>query len=143
MFFIRKIDITIFLFQIYLNINIMAMDSLVPSPWSKFPFSHHRSFHLIVQMLDTHSILNCRLVCTDWKDWFTATKSLWNSVLHQVVARAFRRKVKFMHEHAWDIRLDLLPEIVDECCTEEQYMSVAIKVERATRQKIWVDFKVS
>ena len=45
-------------------------------------------------------------------------------------------------DQVWEIRLDLLLELVDECWDEKEEMSIAIKIERATRQKIWKEFEV-
>ena len=46
-------------------------------------------------------------------------------------------------ELVWDIRLDLLLEIVDECWTEKQEMTMAIRIERAAKQSLWREFEVS
>eukprot|EP00092_Neocalanus_flemingeri_P023530 GFUD01025518.1.p1 GENE.GFUD01025518.1~~GFUD01025518.1.p1 ORF type:complete len:514 (+),score=143.60 GFUD01025518.1:110-1651(+) len=117
-----------------------AAVSVTPSSWAKFPFSHPCSFQKILVMLDTSTILNCRVACTDWRDWFTASKTIWSSVSSRTVARVLRRKMRTELEQVWDIRLDLLLEMVDECWTEEQEMTMAIRIERATRQPIWCEF---
>eukprot|EP00092_Neocalanus_flemingeri_P040007 GFUD01043576.1.p1 GENE.GFUD01043576.1~~GFUD01043576.1.p1 ORF type:complete len:514 (+),score=137.80 GFUD01043576.1:112-1653(+) len=117
-----------------------AAVSVTPSSWAKFPFSHPCSFQKILVMLDTSTILDCRVVCTDWRDWFTASKTVWSSVSSRMVARMLRRKMRTELEQVWDIRLDLLLEMVDECWTEEQELTMAIRIERATKQSIWCEF---
>jgi len=44
-------------------------------------------------------------------------------------------------EQVWEIRLDLLLEMMDECWTEKQEMSMAIRIERAAKQKLWKEFE--
>jgi len=44
-------------------------------------------------------------------------------------------------EQVWEIRLDLLLEMMDECWTEKQEMSMAIRIERAAKQKLWREFE--
>jgi hypothetical protein len=43
----------------------------------------------------------------------------------------------------WDIRLDLLLEIVDKCWTEKQEMMMTIRIERAAKHSLWREFEVS
>eukprot|EP00092_Neocalanus_flemingeri_P040010 GFUD01043579.1.p1 GENE.GFUD01043579.1~~GFUD01043579.1.p1 ORF type:complete len:435 (+),score=112.83 GFUD01043579.1:35-1339(+) len=117
-----------------------AAFSVSPSPLVKFPFSHPVSFQKILILLDTSTILNCRVVCTDWRDWFTASKTIWSSVSSRMVARMLRRKMRTELEQVWNIRLGLLLKMVDECWTEEQEMTMAIRIERVTRQPIWCEF---
>eukprot|EP00092_Neocalanus_flemingeri_P095820 GFUD01121926.1.p1 GENE.GFUD01121926.1~~GFUD01121926.1.p1 ORF type:complete len:409 (+),score=125.20 GFUD01121926.1:39-1265(+) len=116
-----------------------ATVSVTPSSWAKFPLSHPLSFQKILTMLDTSTILNCRVVCTDWRDWFTASKTIWSGVSSRIVARVLRRKTEEL-EQVWDTRLDLLLEMVEECWTEEQEMTMAIRIERATKQSISWEF---
>jgi len=92
-------------------------------------------------MLDTATILNCRVVCTDWRDWFSISKTLWSSVLPKAVTRVFSRRVRAEVDQVWDIRLDLLLEMVDECWNEDQEMSMAIRIERASKQQLWREFE--
>ena len=120
------------------------MDSSIvtPSPWGKFPFSHPDSFQKMLTMLDTTTILNCRAVCIDWRNWFSISQTVWGSVLPRVVTRVFTRRVRMELELVWDIRLDLLLEMVDECWTEKQEMMMAIRIERAAKQSLWREFEV-
>jgi len=76
-----------------------------------------------------------------WRDWFYSSKTIWSSVLPKIVNRAICRKVRMELDQVWEIRLDLLLELVDECWTEKEEMGIAIKIERATRQKIWREFE--
>ena len=115
----------------------------MPSPWVKFPFSHPDSFQKMLTMLDTTTILSCRAVCIDWRNWFTISQTVWASVLPRVVTRVFSRRVRMELELVWDIRLDLLLEIVDKCWTEKQEMMMAIRIERAAKQSLWREFEVS
>jgi hypothetical protein len=115
----------------------------MPSPWVKFPFSHPDSFQKMLTMLDTTTILNCRAVCIDWRNWITFSQTVWARVLPRVVTRVFSRRVRMELELVWDIRLDLLLEIVDECWTEKQEMTMAIRIERAAKQSLWREFEVS
>jgi len=115
------------------------MDSV--SPWKIFPFSYPDSFQVILNSMDTHSILNCRRVCTTWRTWFNTSKTVWSGVLPKVVIRAISRRVKEELEQVWEIRLDLLLEMMDECWTEKQEMSMAIRIERASKQKLWREFE--
>jgi hypothetical protein len=87
----------------------------MPSPWVKFPFSHPDSFQKMLTMLDTTTILNCRAVCIDWRNWITFSQTVWARVLPRVVTRVFSRRVRMELELVWDIRLD-------ECWTEKQEM---------------------
>ena len=77
-----------------------------------------------------------------WRDWFNTSKTVWSSVLPNIVNRAVYRNVRMELDQVWEIRLDLLLEMVDECWNEKQEMCMAIKIERATRQKIWKEFEV-
>ena len=113
----------------------------VPS-WEIFPFNYPDSFQVTLNSLDTTSILNCRMVCTTWRNWFNTSKTVWSSVLSKVVIRAISRRVKVELEQVWEIRLDLLLEMMDECWTEKQEMSMAIRIERAAKQKLWKEFEV-
>ena len=115
----------------------------IPSTWIKFPFSHPSSFQKILAMLDTSTILACRRVCSDWRDWFSISWTVWASVLSNMVAKSVRRRWKFDLEQIWDIRLDLLLEMVDECWTVNREMQMAIRIERATNQSIWFEFEVN
>ena len=45
-------------------------------------------------------------------------------------------------EQVWFIRLDLLLDMMDECWTGKQEMSMAIRIERAAKQKMWREFEV-
>jgi len=119
----------------------MSTNGLPLSPWAKFPFSHPTSFKKLLKMLDTTSILNCRAVCTNWRDWFSISETIWSSVLPTVMSRAFERTTRVEVEQIWDIRLDLLYDMRDECWTEEQNMSTAIRIERATKQSLWWEFE--
>ena len=97
----------------------------------------------MMTMLDTATILNCRVVCMDWRDWFSVSKTLWSRVLPKAVTRVFSRRVRAEVDQVWDIRLDLLLEMVDECWTENQEMSMSIRIERASKQQLWREFEVS
>ena len=77
-----------------------------------------------------------------WRDWFNTSKTVWSSVLPNIVNRAVYRNVRMELDQVWEIRLDLLLEMENECLNEKQEMSMAIKIERATRQKIWKEFEV-
>ena len=66
----------------------------MPSPWVKFPFSHPDSFQKMLTMLDTTTILNCRAVCIDWRNWITFSQTVWARVLPRVVTRVFSRRVR-------------------------------------------------
>ena len=113
------------------------------SPWTKFPFSHPFSFQKVMAMLDTSTILACRVVCSDWRDWFSISSTVWASVLSNMVAKSVRRRMKLELEQVWDIRLDMLLEMVDECWTVNREMIMAIRIERAINQSIWLEFEVN
>ena len=118
----------------------MMMETV--SSWENLPFSHPDSFQAILDSLDTNTILNCRMVCTIWRNWFNTSKTVWSSVLPKVVNRAICRRVKMELEQVWEIRLDLLLDMMDECWTVQQEMSMAIRIERAAKQKLWKEFEV-
>ena len=117
------------------------MENVIHS-WEQFPFSHPDSFRAVLYWLDTPSVLNCREVCTMWRDWFNNSNTVWSGFLPKVVSRVLRKRVRVELEQVWDIRLDLLLDMVDECWTEEQEMSMAIKIERASKQQVWREFEV-
>ena len=112
------------------------------SSWNSFPFSYPDSFQAILNSLDTSTILNCRMVCMTWRNWFNTSKTVWSGVLPKVVTRAVCRRVKTELEQVWEIRLDLLLDMIDECWTENQEMSMAIRIERASKQKMWGESEV-
>jgi len=111
------------------------------TPWKNFPYSYPDSFQVILNSLDTASILNCRMVCITWRNWFNTSKTVWSRVLPKVVIRAISRRVKLELEQVWEIRLDLFLDMMDECWTEKQEMSMAIRIERAAKQKLWREFE--
>ena len=78
-----------------------------------------------------------------WRDWFNNSNTVWSGFLPKVVSRVLRKRVRVELEQVWDIRLDLLLDMVDECWTEEQEMSMAIKIERASKQHVWREFEVN
>ena len=45
-------------------------------------------------------------------------------------------------EQVWEIRLDLLLDMMDECWTGQQEMTMAIRIERAAKQNLWREFEV-
>ena len=110
--------------------------------WEEFPFSNPDSFQAVLYWLDTSTILSCREVCTMWRDWFNNSNTVWSGFLPKVVSRVLRKRVRVELEQVWEIRLDLLLDMVDECWTEEQEMSMAIKIERASKQQVWREFEV-
>ena len=110
--------------------------------WEEFPFSHPDSFQAVLYWLDTSTILSCREVGTMWRDWFNNSNTVWSGFLPKVVSRVLRKRVRVELEQVWEIRLDLLLDMVDECWTEEQEMSMAIKIERASKQQVWREFEV-
>ena len=103
----------------------------MPSPWVKFPFSHPDSFQKMLTMLDTTTILNCRAVCIAWRNWISFSQTVWARV-----TRVFSRRVRMELDLVWDIRLDLLLEIVDKCWTEKQEMMMTIRIERAAKHSL-------
>merc|ERR1719300_1515218 len=69
-------------------------------------------------------------------EWFSLSKSLWTSVLSKVVSRSCKRKVPDELKTAWDMRLNVLLQMTDEVCTEKDRMKMAMKIERATKQRV-------
>ena len=109
--------------------------------WQNFPLSHPLPFRQLVLNLDVQSICNCKLVCRNWKNWFDSS-SIWSHVMPRLVNHMFERRVQRGLEQVWDNKMDLLLDMVDECITEEQKMSMALRIERTLNERLWMDYEV-